>query len=40
VVKKRIVMLHVFTKKSQKIPKKELELAMARLKEVKGNETH
>ena len=40
VVKKRIVMLHVFTKRSQKIPKKELELAIARLKEVKGNETH
>lgn len=32
---KRIVILHVFVKKSQKIPKKDLELAKERLKEVK-----
>ncbi len=35
VINKRICMLHIFTKKSQKIPKKELKLAMSRLKEVK-----
>ena len=38
VINKRIFMLHIFIKKSQKIPKKELKLAMARLKEVKENE--
>ncbi len=38
VINKRIFMLHVFIKKSQKIPKKELKLAMSRLKEVKNNE--
>ncbi|MEO9812223.1 type II toxin-antitoxin system RelE/ParE family toxin [Marinobacter alexandrii] len=32
---KRIVILHVFVKKDQKIPKKDLELAKERLKEVK-----
>lgn len=32
---KTIIMLHVFIKKSQKIPKKELEIAYARMKEVK-----
>ncbi|MCI0494234.1 type II toxin-antitoxin system RelE/ParE family toxin [candidate division KSB1 bacterium] len=32
---KIIIMLHVFIKKSQKIPKKELEIAYARMKEVK-----
>jgi len=31
---KRIVMLHVFVKKSQKTPKKELKIARQRLKEV------
>jgi phage-related protein len=39
VINKRIVMLHVFIKKSQKIPQKELMIALARLKEVKENET-
>lgn len=33
---KRVVMLHVYVKKSQKTPRKELELARKRLKEVKG----
>ena len=33
-VENRIVMLHVFAKKSQKTPKKELETARKRLKEV------
>lgn len=33
---KRIVMLHVYVKKSQKTPRKEIELARKRLKEVKG----
>ena len=37
-IKKRIFILHIFIKKSQKIPKKELKLAMSRLKEVKKNE--
>jgi len=32
---KRIIILHVFVKKDQKIPKKDLELANERLKEVK-----
>ena len=32
---KIIIMLHVFIKKSQKIPKKELEFAYARMKEVR-----
>jgi len=36
---KRIVVLHILIKKSQKIPKKELKLAMTRMKEVKDNET-
>ena len=39
VINKRIVMLHVFIKKSQKIPQKELMIALSRLKEVKENET-
>ena len=38
-VGKKIVMLHSFTKKSQKIPVKELQVALSRLKEVKDNET-
>ncbi len=38
-VGKQIVMLHVFIKKSQKIPKKELALATKRMKEVLSNET-
>ena len=39
VIKKQIFILHIFIKKSQKTPKKELKLAMSRLKEVKKNET-
>ena len=38
-VGKRIVMLHVFIKKSQKIPKKELALATKRMNEVLNNES-
>jgi phage-related protein len=34
VVQRRIVMLHVFIKKSQKTPKRELETAKRRLQEV------
>ncbi len=36
VFRKKIVMLHVFIKKSQKIPKKELEIALKRMKEVRS----
>ena len=36
---KRIVMLHVFVKKTQKTPKKELMLAKQRMKEVQENDT-
>jgi len=36
---KRIIMLHVFVKKSQKIPKKELKLAIQRMKEVQHHES-
>jgi len=32
---KRIVMLHQFTKKSEKTPRKELEIARQRMEEVK-----
>ena len=39
VIKKKIFMLHIFVKKSQKTPSKELKLAMKRLKEVKENES-
>jgi len=38
-VGKRIVMLHVFVKKTQKIPKKELKLAIQRMKEVLNDES-
>ncbi len=38
-VGKRIVMLHVFIKKTQKIPKKELKLATQRMKEVLNDES-
>ena len=38
-VGKQIVILHSFTKKSQKIPKKEMNIALKRLKEVKDNDT-
>ena len=34
-VGRRIVMLHQFTKKSEKTPRKELEVARQRMKEVK-----
>lgn len=34
-IEQRIVVLHVFTKKSQKTPKKELDVAKKRMKEVK-----
>jgi phage-related protein len=36
-VNKRIVMLHCFIKKSQKIPKHDLKIAISRMKEVKAN---
>ena len=32
---KRIVMLHSFVKKTQRTPKRELELAQSRMKEMK-----
>ena len=38
-VGKNIVMLHSFVKKSQKIPKKEMDVARKRLKEVKENDS-
>ncbi|MBN1184302.1 MAG: type II toxin-antitoxin system RelE/ParE family toxin [Bacteroidales bacterium] len=38
-INKRIIMLHVFIKKSQKIPKKEIQVAISRLKEVTENES-
>lgn len=37
-VGKRIVMLHSIIKKTQKTPKKDLDLARKRMKEVKQNE--
>ena len=37
VIKEKIVVLHVFVKKSQKTPKKDLEIARGRLKEVKND---
>ena len=36
---KRIIMLHSFIKKSQKIPKRELKIAISRMNEVKENES-
>ena len=36
---KRIVMLHMFIKKSQKIPKKELQIAIKRMNEVMKNDS-
>jgi phage-related protein len=36
IMNKRIVVLHVFIKKSQKIPKKELNIAIRKMKEVKS----
>jgi phage-related protein len=38
-VDKRIIVLHVFIKKTQKTPKKELDLANKRMKEVAKNDT-
>ena len=38
-VGKRIVILHVFVKKTQKIPRKELNLAKRRMREVLDNES-
>jgi len=38
ILRNKIYMLHIFIKKSQKIPKKELKIAFSRLKEVKNNE--
>jgi len=37
-VGRKIVMLHQFTKKSEKTPRKELEIARRRMKEVKDAE--
>lgn len=37
IVEQRIVVLHSFTKKSQKTPLKELATARKRLREVRGN---
>ena len=39
VVEQRIVMLHVFIKKSQKTPKRELDIARRRLQEVLCDDT-
>ena len=36
---KKIIMLHSYVKKSQKIPKKELKIAQTRMSEVNKNET-
>ena len=36
---KNIVMLHSFVKKSQKIPKNEMDIAQKRLREVKENDS-
>ncbi len=36
---KRIIMLHMFIKKSQKIPKSELNIAIKRMKEVIKNDS-
>jgi len=36
-VNQRIVMLHSFIKKSQKTPKKEIDIAMAGMQELKAN---
>ena len=38
-VGKNIVMLHSFVKKSQKIPKNEMDIALKRLSEVKKNDS-
>lgn len=36
---KKIIILHSYIKKSQKIPKRELKLAISRMNEVKKNES-
>jgi len=36
---RKIMMLHMFIKKSQKTPPKELQIARRRLREVKNNDT-
>ena len=38
-VGRNIVILHSFIKKSQKIPKKEIDIAIKRLREVKQNDS-
>ncbi len=38
-VGKKIIMLHSFVKKSQRIPKKEIRIAKIRMKEVLGHDT-
>lgn len=40
VVRERIIILHVFIKKSQKTPRRELETARRRLREVLHREAH
>ena len=39
IIDKKIYMLHAFIKKSQKIPSKELKIAMKRMKEVKEDDS-
>ena len=36
---KKIIMLHSYVKKSQKIPKRELKIAISRMQEVKENDS-
>jgi phage-related protein len=36
---KRIVMLHSFVKKTQHTPKRELEVAQSRMKEIKNEDS-
>jgi len=36
---KKIIMLHSYVKKSQKIPKREFKIAVSRINEVKQNES-
>jgi phage-related protein len=38
-IRKKIIMLHSYIKKSQKIPKRELKIAVSRMNEVKENES-
>ncbi|MFC1819295.1 type II toxin-antitoxin system RelE/ParE family toxin, partial [Thermodesulfobacteriota bacterium] len=39
-VGRKIIMLHSFIKKSQKIPKKEIKTAKIRMSEVKQNDSY